>query len=278
MRIAISNLAWDVLDDKAVASLLNTYGIDAIDIAPGKYFPNFKNTSTLEIDLLRKWWADQGIAITGMQALLFGTKGLNMFGAADIQAAMLDHFDDICRIGGHLGARKIVFGSPKNRDRTSLSDEQTQNIAVNFFRRLGDIASRYGVVICLEPNPSCYGANFMINSIETANMVIDVVHPAIRMQLDTGAITLNKEDVCQVINEYRDLIGHIHVSEPDLVCLGYGNADHSLIATALKKWMPQQLVTIEMLPAKHEPNLIAIERALRVASYHYRHKGMRSSV
>jgi D-psicose/D-tagatose/L-ribulose 3-epimerase len=36
MRIAISNIAWDVSEDEQVATLINKYGIDAIDVAPGK--------------------------------------------------------------------------------------------------------------------------------------------------------------------------------------------------------------------------------------------------
>lgn len=270
MKIAISNLAWDVSDDEKVVSLLNTYGIDAIDIAPGKYFPDFKTASASEISLVRNWWTDRGIAITGMQALLFGTTDLNMFGPDDVQAAMLAHFDDICRIGAELGAQKLVFGSPRNRDRSALSDEQAQNTAVTFFRCLGDIARRHGVMICLEPNPPCYGANFMTNSAETAKIVIEVSHPAIRMQLDTGAMTINSEDPCQIVKEYGALIGHVHASEPDLVVLGEGNADHGVVAAALRKFLPDQIVSIEMLPAKNEPNLVAIERALGVAISYYR--------
>jgi D-psicose/D-tagatose/L-ribulose 3-epimerase len=270
MRIAISNLAWNVSDDELIASLLNTYGIDAIDVAPGKYFPNLRAARASEISRVRDWWADRGISITGMQALLFGTNGLNMFGANETQAAMLAHLDEICRIGAGLGATKLVFGSPKNRDRSSLSDEQTQRVAVTFFRRLGDIASQYGVLICLEPNPPCYGANFMTSSAETAKIVMDVSHPAIRMQLDTGVITINGEDPCQVINEYGALIGHVHASEPDLVALGDGKTDHGNVASVLRTRLPGQIVSIEMLPAKNEPNLVAIERALDVAITHYR--------
>ena len=271
MRIAISNLAWNVSDDEQVASLLQKYTIDAIDVAPGKYFSAFASTSVAEISRVRNWWAIRGISITGMQALLFGTSGLNMFGTNEIQTAMLSHLDGICRIGAELGATKIVFGSPKNRDRSSLSDEQTQNMALTFFHRLGDIASRHGVLICLEPNPPCYGANFMINSAETAKIVADVSHSAIRMQLDTGAITINEEDPCQVITEYSALIGHVHASEPDLVALGDGLTDHCKIASRLRACLPDQTVSIEMLPAKKEPNLVAIERTLSVAIRCYRH-------
>jgi sugar phosphate isomerase/epimerase len=272
MRIAISNLAWDVADDENVAVLLKRYDVDAIDIAPGKYFPDFRTTSSAETDRVREWWTARGVAITGMQSLLFGTTGLNMFGDCKTQDSMLAHFDAICRIGASLGALKLVFGSPKNRDRSSLSDEQAHDAAITFFRRLGDIAGEYGVMFCLEPNPPCYGANFMTDSTETAQIVRDVAHCAIRMQLDTGAITINGEDPCQIINECSELIGHVHASEPNLITLGDGITDHFRVAAALDACLPDHIVSIEMLPAKNEPNLTALERALVVATRNYRLK------
>ena len=270
MRIAISNLAWEVVDDERVAAHLLSRQIDAIDIAPGKYFSDFRAAGADEIGRVREWWAERGIAITGMQALLFGTAGLNLFGPPEVQAAMLAHLGEVCRIGAGLGAAKLVFGSPKNRDRATLSNEQAQSLAVSFFRRLGEIAARHGVWICLEPNPPCYGANFMTNSAETAQVVRDVSHPAIRMQLDTGAITLNGEDPGRVVHEYRELIGHVHASEPNLVVLGDGATRHAEIAAALKAGLLDQIVSIEMLQAKNEPHLTAIARALDVAIRHYR--------
>lgn len=270
MRIAISNIAWDVAEDEAVAALLNTHGIDAIDVAPGKYFPDPKIASLGDITRVRDWWHQRGIAITGMQALLFGTTGLNLFGSNESQTAMLDHLEAACRIGAGLGAKKLVFGSPRNRDRSALADQEARDLSIAFFRRLGDIASKHGVVICLEPNPPCYGANFMVNSTETASVVTAVAHPAIRMQLDTGALTIDGEDSRQVMEEYATLIGHVHASEPDLVTLGDGGTDHAVVAEALTAYLPGQVVTIEMLPAKNESNLVAMERALLVAIRHYR--------
>lgn len=270
MRIAISNIAWDAAEDEAVAALVNTHGIDAIDVAPGKYFPDPKIASAADIARVRDWWSQRGITITGLQALLFGTTGLNLFGSNETQAAMLSHLAAVCRIGGVLGARKLVFGSPKNRDRSALADQEARELAIAFFHRLGDIASQHGVVVCLEPNPPCYGANFMTNSAETASIVTAVAHPSIRMQLDTGALTINGEDARQAIKEYAALIGHVHASEPDLVTLGDGGTDHAVVAEALGAYLPEQVVTIEMLPAKNESNLFAIDRALIVAIRHYR--------
>lgn len=270
MRLAISNIAWDVTEDEAVAELLRRHRIDAIDIAPGKYFPQPTNATDAEMSQVKDWWAARGIEITGMQALLFGTTNLNVFGSPVVQEAMLQHLDSVCRIGAGLEAPRIVFGSPKNRDRSGLNDIETMATAVSFFRRLGDIAASHGVIICLEPNPPCYGANFMTTCAETAEVVEQVAHPAIRMQFDTGALTINDEDPVTVLRESARLIGHVHASEPNLVTLGDGETDHNKMFKALMPCLPDHLVSIEMLATQGEPHLASIKRALQVAIRYYR--------
>ncbi len=270
MRLAISNIAWDVAEDGAIAALLHRLNIDAIDVAPGKYFPEPTKATIEDIEKVKHWWASRGIEITGMQSLLFGTTGLNMFGSAETQEIMLRHMNAVCRIGGCLGATRLVFGSPKNRDRSGLSDQKAMEVALPFFRRLGDIAQSHGVLICLEPNPTCYGANFMTTSAETAQVVADIGHRAIKMQLDTGALAINGEDVLSLLASIAPLIGHIHASEPNLIPLGDAGTDHKTIYDALQKYLPNHIVSIEMVATQNEPHLISIERALIAAVENYR--------
>ena len=115
----------------------------------------------------------------------------------------------------------------------------------------------------------------MTTSAETASIVSQVAHPAIRMQLDTGAMTINGESAEQVIKACAPLIGHVHASEPNLVTLGDGGCDHLAVGRALKTTLPEHIVTIEMLVAKQEPPLQAIERALQVAIRYYRDDSLR---
>lgn len=274
MRLAISNIAWDPVEDELIFNLLQRFGVDAIDIAPGKYFPEPAKATDEDIARVKNWWFERDIEITGMQALLFGTTGLNVFGSAESRDAMLLHLTAVCRIGGALGAKRIVFGSPKNRDRSGLTDQESMDIAVCFFKRLGVIAQSYGVLICLEPNPPCYGANFMTTSFETAEVVRNIDFPAIRMQLDTGALTINSEDPFTVLQVCAPLIGHVHASEPDLIPLGDGETDHAKVVVALKRFLPNHLVSIEMLATKNEPHEVSIERALGAATLRYRNDGV----
>lgn len=270
MRLAISNIAWDISEDLSVAKLLNQFDIDAIDIAPGKYFPDPANAKDESIKHVKRWWSDQGIEITGMQALLFGTTGLNVFGDSQSRDAMLAHLSAVCRIGGVLGATRLVFGSPKNRDRTGLSDAEALDRAVHFFRVLGDAAQAQGVIVCLEPNPPKYGANFMTTSEETAKVVQAINHRAIRMQFDTGALTISEESPMAVLAQSSSLIGHVHASEPDLMPLGDGGTDHQQMHAALSQYLERHVVSVEMVATKDEPHLISIGRALACAVNAYR--------
>lgn len=270
MRLAISNIAWDVAEDEFIVQLLNSYEIDAIDVAPMKYFPDPFNATNNDIRRVRNWWGERGIEITGMQALLFDSIGLNVFGSEEVQNNMLKHLTEICRIAAGLGATRLVFGSPKNRDCSGLTAKESIRIAVPFFKRLGEIALSSGVLICLEPTPLCYGANFMITSAETARVVELVAHPAIKMQLDTGALTINREDTATELDSYSHLVGHVHASEPDLLTLGDGGVNHGKVYTALMQYLPNQLVSIEMLATNNEHHSVSIERALNVAIQNYR--------
>ncbi|CNK46469.1 sugar phosphate isomerase/epimerase family protein [Yersinia alsatica] len=269
MRLAISNIAWDIVEDDSVASLLEKYEINAIDIAPGKYFSDPKRASKDDILKVKTWWETRGFTITGMQALLFGTTGLNMFGPTQVQHAMLTHLESICRIGSILGANRLVFGSPRNRDCFGLTEQETHNKAIDFFRKLGNIAQLQNVIICLEPNPTCYGANFMTSTLETAKMVELVDHKAIKMQLDIGAITINKENIAEILPSIAHLIGHVHISEPDLLPIGDLNTSHAYISNSLKKYLPNHVASIEMLATKQETHIVSIERAIKVAINNY---------
>jgi sugar phosphate isomerase/epimerase len=260
--ISISNIAWNTSLDQDVSEILVNSGVSYIDIAPPKYFKKIDETTDDEILKVKQYWLDKGIAPLGMQSLLFGTQGLNVFGTLDVQNKLLTHLTDICHIGNILGARKLVFGSPRNRDRSHLSDQQTIETACDFFNRLGDIARTNNVVICLEPNPVCYQANFMTDSIETAEMVRTINHDHIRMQLDIGAMDINNESADEVIKHVAPWVNHIHISEPQLTPLNISNSFHRSASKAIQKYLPDMPMTIEMLTTSPSMTLREIEQSI----------------
>ena len=283
--LSISNIAWNTADDAEAARILAALDVHHIDIAPGKYFPNPETASDTDIRAVRKIWQQRGFSLAGFQSLLFGTQGLNVFASPDVQEKMLTHLTHICRIAAGLGVHRLVFGSPRNRDRKGLSDAQTEEMAQDFFTRLGNIAQIHDVVFCLEPNPEAYGANFLTNTRDACNFVSALNHPAIRLQLDTGAMFMNNES-CDILQTVREWTGHVHISEPNLAALGQSGVSHELTGNAFRKAFgtfdsisagtvnhcePLSFVTIEMLVQDKGPGLLekALVQAVQLVRRHY---------
>ena len=258
MNLGISNIAWPTNLDNDVARLLTSRGVYSVDIAPSKYFDLSATAQASEAKEVRHFWESRGFLIRGMQSLMFGSS-LNLFGSAVDRENMLAWLDNVCCIGGHLGASRLVFGSPKNRFRVGMSEADSFAIATGFFMRLGDIAQAHGVSICLEPNPIEYGANFLISSSETADFVQSLGHPAIRMQLDTGAMVLCGEQEDDLLRKVSELVGHVHLSAPGLKPLHQSDSD-SLEKIGWAMSFPGDFVpTIEMLTTAPELAIEEIE-------------------
>ena len=272
MHLAISNIAWDVTEDEKIARLLNKHEVRAIEVAPAKYFPDPNVSTKSEIDSVRDWWAARNIGVIALQAIFFGTRGFNVFGSHLIQNTMFNYLASICKVANGLGARYIVFGAPKCRDASGLDKANASNIAIEFFSKLAAIAQMYDVVFCLEPVPEIYGSNFMTTTMDTAHIVSMVNNPAIQMQLDTGALTVNNEVASSIIPDFLHIIGHVHISEPALAPLGSAATNHANIASVLDVYFPNKYASIEMLASEGGVCVESIERSIQIASYYYSNK------
>lgn len=269
MDISISNIAWDVSLDDEVAKILQENDVNIIDVAPTKYLSSLESATYSDIRQIKKYWNNKEIEFCGMQSLLFGTNGLNVFGDKESQNQMLKHLSKICEIGDILDARKLVFGSPRNRDKGDLSKTETDEVALAFFNKLGNVAKKHNVQICLEPNPEIYNANFLTNSFDTFDFVTALNHSNVEMQLDIGAMQVNNEDAADVIYKVCGVIGHIHISEPKLVSLVSSNDYHLTASEELKKHLSDKVVTIEMLTQEGR-TLDDIKRSVQFTNKYYR--------
>ena len=262
MEISISNIAWDINIDKKVISILKRKNVRYIDIAPTKYFKNIRDVSDRDVLKIKDYWNNEGISFYGMQSLLFGVQDLNIFSSEKDQKYILEYLEKIFKIGKLLGTSKVVFGSPKNRDRKNLDDKIAFQIATNFFRKLSDLGEIFGQIICLEPNPIEYGCNFMTSTSEAAKVVKAVDRKAIRLQLDTGTILVNNEDIELVCQQFKDLISHIHLSQPGLLPIYLNESSHIKIARTIKNNFKNQVVTIEMLTKNSKDPIIDITKSI----------------
>ena len=256
MKISVTQLAWS--DPENALDVLRINDITMIDIVPGKY-----KDGKEALD----FWSQHGIEIIGAQSLLYGCSD-NMFGSNNEREAIAERLEHVFKLCSAAGATRLTFGSPKNRDKKDISEIQSKLIAVAFFQRLGDIAKQYGVTLCLEPNPAIYGCNFMTTTAEAAEIVLAVDHPNIKLQLDLGCVTQNQENIHEILEQWSNIIGHVHISEPYLAALENNKETHAVYAKALNSYFPDKIATIEVVNRSEDLHLELIE-SIAIAKTYY---------
>ncbi len=250
MRLAISNIAWPAGGDAAVAPLLHVHGVEGVELALTKIWPEPLAASAAEIRAYRDSWEKQGVRIAALQALLFGKPHLTLFGDEGVRRQTLDYLAAIIERASWLGAHALVFGSPKNRQCGERSPREAWAIAVPFFRELGRIAYRHGVCFCIEPNPSAYGCDFVTTVAEGVELVDAVAEEGFALHLDTGGMTLAGDAPRASIAAAAERCRHFHVSEPFLAEIGSETVRHDKFAEALRTRNYRGWVSIEMAETK----------------------------
>jgi len=261
MRLAISSIAWPTEQETDVATLLQRQGVDAVEIAPTKIWPQPLQASSEEILKYRRFWEDRGIQVVAMQALLFGRLDLVLFGSSEIRTQALEYLKGIVWLGAQLGAGALVFGSPKNRTRGDLSMEQAMPIAIAFFRELGDYAAEQKTCVVLEANAPQYGCDFIVNSDEAADLVHAVGSEGFSLHLDIACMEMAGENPVEQVLRYKDRIRHFHASAPFLAPVKY-REEFRHLRQALQGY--NKCVSIEMKPPEDpSQTLFQIETALK---------------
>jgi sugar phosphate isomerase/epimerase len=270
MRLAISNIAWPTGADQTVASLLHAHGVEGVELALTKIWPEPLAASAAEVRAYRETWENRGVRIAALQALLFGKPHLTLFDSEPVRRQLLDVLTGIIERATWLGATVLVFGSPKNRRRGERSHEEAWDIAVPFFRQLGRIARSHGVSFCIEPNPKEYGCDFVTTVAEGIDLVDAVAEDGFGLHLDTGGMALAGESPVESIATAGPLCRHFHVSEPFLTEVGGGTVPHGACAAALRALAYSRWVSIEMGEAKEAGAWrTAIDRALALVRTTY---------
>ncbi|HEY7153063.1 MAG TPA: sugar phosphate isomerase/epimerase family protein [Gemmataceae bacterium] len=263
MRLAISNIAWPAGADAAVAPLLRANGVEGVELALTKIWPEPLDATPADVLAYRAAWEKQGLRIVALQALLFGKPHLTLFGDEPTRRQMLDYLTGMIERAALLGAGVLVFGSPKNRQRQRLSRAEAWAVAVPFFRELGCVARRHGVRFCIEPNPPAYGCDFVTTVAEGVELVDAVGDDGFGLHLDAAGMSLVGDPPAASIRDAGGRSRHFHVSQPFLAEVRGGTVPHDEFAHALRATAYRSWVSIEMGEAKKSGEWpAAVERSL----------------
>ncbi len=219
MKLCISALAWNIDNKNNVYDFLSKKEIKFIEIVPFKIsnlglYDKYNNYMKL-----KREWEDFGLKAVSMQSLHFGLNNCSLFNSEIERKKLYDYTLKSIEIASILDIEHIVFGSPKLRIvPEGISDDEANDIALEFFTKLNDEAIKYNVVIGIEPNSKDYGTNFLSNTKDAFEFVKKINLKNVKVNLDLSTMILENENISKSIDllNLLDYNFHCHISIPYL--------------------------------------------------------------
>lgn len=260
MKLAISNIAWTKEEDNKVYNLMKKYGFDGLEIAPTRLWDKPYEQSEKTLFNFSEGINKRGLNLVSMQSLLYGKPKMTIFENSSKRKNTLNYLKKAIDFASTLNINTLVFGSPKNRViADGLNQNMAMDIAIEFFTELGKYANKKNTVFCIEPNPKDYKTNFINTTDEALDIVKAVNNEGFRLNIDCGAITLNKTPY-KVIEKAVEYAGHFHISEPFLNRVE--GKHHKEISTWIKGTNYNKYLSIEMRNSLTGSNIEVVEKTL----------------
>lgn len=248
MKLSISNIAWTGAEDEMIYAHLKEHGFTGLEIAPTRIFPKnpYENLEQASM-FARKLWKEWGLRISSLQSIWFG-KQERLFGSEAEREELLVYTKSAILFAEACNCSNLVFGSPKNRvilleEDGSYQKEQWQ-IALQFFEELGTFAKEHHTVLAMEPNPPIYQTNFINTTKQAFDLVQEVNNAGFQVNVDLGTL-IALDETLQILEEKKQWIHHIHVSEPGLEVIQHRKL-HTQLAEVLHKIEYENYISIEM--------------------------------
>ena len=244
MRFAICQELFEGWDWERQCAFVAEVGYTGIEVAPFAIADDISRLSADARSLMRKQAADRGLTIIGLHWLLAKTEGLHLTSADPaVRAATAQYLADLGRLCADLGGEVMVFGSPQQRDvPEGLTGAQALDNAVDVFRTAIPAIADCGVRLCMEPL-TAKETDFINTCSQAVELIDRVDHPAMCLHQDVKAMLgAETESLPQLIETFRDRVGHFHVNDTNLLGPGMGETDfgpifEALLSTAYSGWV-----------------------------------------
>lgn len=245
MRLSISNIGWENEKDDLVYAYMKEAGFAGLEIAPTRIFPNNPYD---EIKEARNWSLDikvkEGFDISSMQSIWYG-RSENLFATTEGRKALFEYTKKAIDFAEAINCGNLVFGCPRNRNVPDGYDVRSaHDIAVCFFKDLGEYAFSKGTVLSMEANPPIYNTNFINRTEEAIELVKQVDSRGFLLNYDLGTAIENNESLSVIADNIKH-INHVHISEPGLKVIEKRQL-HKELFDILKTQKYEGYVSVEM--------------------------------
>jgi len=270
MNLAISNIAWPQDDTPAVLELLQRESVGWVEIAPSRIWTEPVETAAAQRRDLVRQLSLRGIRAISLHSLLYTRPDLGLFLGRETDANTVRYLSDLADLAADLGARWLVFGSPRNRKKGDLPFPEACRKAAEVFGPAGDAAHGRGVTLLIEPL-TAGETDFVRTAGEGIQLVRTVASRGFSLHLDAKSVAGESGDLLEILRSALPYARHFHVNDPDLAPLGTTAGYHAAMGQALRKAGYSGHVSIEMKTVPDHRTVIS--RSLAYAKRFYMGQG-----
>lgn len=234
MKFAICQELFEGWDWKQQCEYAAKVGYTGLELAPFTVAERVEQISPAKRAELRKIASDSGVEIIGLHWLLAKTTGLHLTTFdAQVRKATAAYLQELAKACGDLGGSVLVFGSPAQRSlERGMSLDQAYTHAAEVFKAAMPAFADANVKLCVEPLTPLE-TDFLNTCGDAVKLIEMVNHPNIVLHQDVKAMLSEPTPIPDLIHKYRDITGHFHVNDSNLLGPGMGETDYHPILRAL---------------------------------------------
>ena len=261
MKLAICQELFENTPWKEQCRIIADIGYTGIEVAPFSIADDLFAVSAQQLATMKSVATEHGLQVIGLHWLLAKTEGLYLTSPDPaVQQRTVEYLGLLARTCAALGGTVLVFGSPQQRNLLpGVSAEQALDIATDVFRKAMPEISACGAKLCMEPLTS-KETDFINTCSAAAELIERVDHSDFVLHQDVKAMLgAESESVESLIHKFRNLCGHFHVNDTNLLGPGMGDTDFRPILTALRDVNYDGWVSVEVFDYKPGAEFIARE-------------------
>jgi len=231
MKLAMCNEFCEGWTLDEVCRLAADAGYDGVEIAPFTLAKSVIDQTPDQRREIAHTVADHHLEVVGLHWLLVTPGGLHLNSPDPaVRQATVDYLRAEIDLCADIGGRKLVFGSPQQRNvLDGQTYDQVWQHAVRVFRELAEHAQEREVHLCIEPLGRTE-TDFVCTAAEARRLVDDVDRPAFRMMLDVKAMAEDEQPMPDIVRASAGYMAHFHANDANLQGPGFGETDFATAA------------------------------------------------
>ena len=248
MKFAICQELFEGWDWERQCKFSAEVGYTGLEVAPFTLASRITDVSSDTLATMKQQAADCGLTVIGLHWLLAKTEGLHLTTMDQpVRDATADYLGELAKACHALGGDIMVFGSPPQRNlQDGVSMQQALENATDVFKKCMPILGDHGVKLCMEPLTS-NETDFIRTCADAMQLIEMVDHPNFILHQDVKAMSGAETDpIPDLIHRHKDMLGHFHVNDTNLLGPGMGKTNFAPIFQALQEVEYDGWVSVEV--------------------------------